>query len=389
MLIREKDDSADGPTLRVLVADDDPIARDLILTHLQGAQCKCIEAEDGLVAWQAIMSNSFDLAIVDLGMPNLDGFELIRCVRSHPRTKHMPLIVITARDDKQAITESLEAGATSFMTKPINWTTFSSHVGYLLKLSHEAYTARREANRFQATCRVKDAILGNVLGETFANACDILDEVRDILHQSEAGTPASPQHLERISVHTEELQSLVKQACDVARSVSDAITVDEKIVFVSDVLSELDKAVATTAATRNIEIQYQAGPSSHVMRCDPTSFGEALLQLVLNAIAHSPQGSSVTVGCQLLPDGVLAFEVSDEGGGMSPEVLAKALSPLAFKESVPALGRGDFGLGLPLAKAIGEAHGGNLELRSMPKQGTTATLFLPPDRVIVSEGHAA
>ena len=74
---------------------------------------------------------------------------------------------------------------------------------------------------------------------------------------------------------------------------------------------------------------------------------------------------------------------------MSPAFLAKTLAPLAFSDAMPALGRGDFGLGLPLAKAIAEAHDGTLELRSMPEQGTTATIFLPAERVIVSKSHAA
>jgi len=56
---------------------------------------------------------------------------------------------------------------------------------------------------------------------------------------------------------------------------------------------------------------------------------------------------------------------------------------------VPTIAKGDFGLGLPIAKAIAEAHGGTLELRSMPNQGTTAILTIPPERVIVSDTEEA
>lgn len=388
MVKPEHDSSA---KLRVLVADDDPFARQLVVKKLDGLGCEFVEAQDGLVAWHAAMSNSFDLTIVDLGMPNLDGLDLIRCVRSHPRTKHMPLVVITTRDDKQAITDSLNAGATSFLTKPISWTTFTPHIAHLLKLSHEANAARREVARLKATCRVKYAILGNVIGETFANACDILEEVGEILTQTEEGAKdgATSQALERISLHTKEVQSLVTKASDVARSVTETVAVDDAIVFASDVIGELAAIVETTAAACDVSLKFPRNASRYAMRCDRAALTEALAQLTLNAIAYSPSNSAVNVRCDLLPDGALVFEVSDDGQGMTPVYLAKVLAPLAFKEAVPALGRGDFGLGLSLAKAIAEAHGGASGLRSMPGQGTTATLFLPADRVITASGASA
>ncbi len=377
--------------LRVLVADDDPIARELILARLSSLPCEVEEAEDGIVAWHAIMSNSFDIAIVDLSMPNLDGFELLRCVRNHPRTKHMPVIVVTSQNDKESIEGALSAGATSFLTKPINWSTFSAHLGYLLKLSHSANEARKKVRHSEATGRAKDAVLGNVLSETAEQARNILSEVRDLIETSTAAETSrrTADALKRLARAGQDLQSVVDQANRVIKVIPETVTVEEELIVVSSIVKALNEATATTAAARDVELVFVAATEDPAVRCDRGSIVEAMTQLVINAISHSREGQCVKISYQLFPDGMLVLEVSDDGKGMKPEQLANVLSPLAFPEKAPSQRKGNLGLGLPIAKAIAEAHGGTLELRSMPGQGTTAILTIPPERVIVSQEHAA
>ncbi len=135
--------------LRVLVADDDPIVRSLIRSKI-GVAGDVVEAADGLEAWQLISKEVFQLALVDLEMPNLDGFTLIQCIRSHPATRHIPIIVVTCRNDHSALQRALEAGASSYMTKPLTWSMFNAHVKHLLRLSATAEAAenalRKEKN---------------------------------------------------------------------------------------------------------------------------------------------------------------------------------------------------------------------------------------------------
>jgi CheY-like chemotaxis protein len=126
--------------LRVLVADDDPIVRSLIRSKI-GVAGDVVEAADGLEAWQLISKEVFELALVDLEMPNLDGFTLIQCIRSHPATRHIPIIVVTCRNDHSALQRALEAGASSYMTKPLTWSMFNAHVKHLLRLSATAEAA--------------------------------------------------------------------------------------------------------------------------------------------------------------------------------------------------------------------------------------------------------
>jgi len=133
--------STAGPRIRVLVADDDPLARSLISSVIAKMKVECVEVEDGEAAWIELRKGNFAAAVIDLEMPGFDGFELIGCLRGHPRTSHIPVIVISAREDKPAIDKALQAGATTYITKPVHWSAFSAHIAYLLDLTRRAETA--------------------------------------------------------------------------------------------------------------------------------------------------------------------------------------------------------------------------------------------------------
>lgn len=133
-----------------LIADDDPIFRSLVASRLSRMGCAVFEAEDGTSAWRSARAHSFDLAIVDFEMPGLNGINLVGCLRGHPRTQHMPILMCTSRTDVIAMQEALEAGLTSFLTKPVNWNLFDAHISHLLHLGGAASMAVERIGQLQA-----------------------------------------------------------------------------------------------------------------------------------------------------------------------------------------------------------------------------------------------
>ncbi len=112
----------------VLVVDDELITRSLLVSKFAMLDVGATEAEDGEQAIRILEQKTFDLAIVDLEMPNVDGYELLQAIRANPRTATMPVIVLSCREDKPAIDGALAAGATSYLAKPIEWKSFGDHV---------------------------------------------------------------------------------------------------------------------------------------------------------------------------------------------------------------------------------------------------------------------
>ncbi|MDB5908946.1 MAG: response regulator receiver protein, partial [Massilia sp.] len=119
----------------VLVADDDPVMRLLMLEMLGQVGLDCIEAEDGAQAVAYCKSMSPDLILLDVDMPNMDGFSACREIRNLETGAPIPIIMVTGGDDIEAVTNAYEVGATDFVSKPINWAILGHRVLYVLRAS--------------------------------------------------------------------------------------------------------------------------------------------------------------------------------------------------------------------------------------------------------------
>jgi CheY-like chemotaxis protein len=144
--------------LNVLLADDDPVFRSLVQSRLMRLDCCLHEAADGSEAWRVVRTHNCDLALVDFEMPGLDGIGLTRCLRTHPQTRHIPIVMCTSRTDGPAILAALEAGVSSFMTKPINWSLFERHLAHLLRISEATAQVTATLEALRASSEEKYAV---------------------------------------------------------------------------------------------------------------------------------------------------------------------------------------------------------------------------------------
>jgi predicted signal transduction protein with EAL and GGDEF domain/DNA-binding response OmpR family regulator len=119
----------------VLVADDDPVMRLLMLEMLEGVNLDAIEAEDGAQAVKFARECAPDLILMDVEMPRMDGFAACRAIRDSENGATVPIVMVTGGDDLEAVTNAYEAGATDFVSKPINWPILGHRVLYVLRAS--------------------------------------------------------------------------------------------------------------------------------------------------------------------------------------------------------------------------------------------------------------
>lgn len=125
-------------TKAVLLIDDDVVTRILVAHRIAGIGADVIEANDGIEALHYLAGSSVDLVIVDLEMPHMDGWEVIGHIRGNPKTRHLPVIVLTGNENRNAVEKSLLMGATAHLLKPLNWAAFERQISQLLHGPHEA-----------------------------------------------------------------------------------------------------------------------------------------------------------------------------------------------------------------------------------------------------------
>jgi CheY-like chemotaxis protein len=121
--------------LRILVVDDDPILREFASVYLATPSASIDTACDGAAARLRLEHNVYDILLLDIEMPRVDGFALLAEIRSNESLKHLPVIMLTGHDDIASIDRAYQLGANSFATKPVNWRQLSYHIRYVVRTS--------------------------------------------------------------------------------------------------------------------------------------------------------------------------------------------------------------------------------------------------------------
>src|ERR1039457_4987499 len=128
----------------VLVVDDDTALRLLMRESLEQAGFEVVEAEDGSKALQSFTERLSEIVLMDVEMPNMDGFEACAALRRLRHGQDTPVLMVTGHDDVDSVHRAFEVGATDFQAKPINWALLGYRVRYILRASR-TYRALKES----------------------------------------------------------------------------------------------------------------------------------------------------------------------------------------------------------------------------------------------------
>jgi len=184
-------------------------------------------------------------------------------------------------------------------------------------------------------------------------------------------------------IHTagKHLLDVINNILDVATIESGRMELHEGAVDLADIIEEVEHMLSTQARSAGIELDQAIEPGLPRIRGDAVRLKQILLNLCGNAVKFTPNGGLVRVDVRTCDDGRLEIAVSDTGIGMRPSDIPKALEPFGQIEQTLARRFGGSGLGLPIAKALTEMHGGLLRIESELGLGTTVTVSLPGSRV--------
>jgi DNA-binding response OmpR family regulator len=155
--------------IRILLVDDDLILCEFAIVHLSSEAAAVRTAATGEQALDIIAGEPVDLMLLDLEMPGMNGFEVLERVRADAKTAHLPVIVVTGHEDVRAIDRAYEAGATSFVVKPINW----RQLAYQIRYVHRAALA--EAERAGARPPAVDEAMRALAKQSAAFMRDVLE----------------------------------------------------------------------------------------------------------------------------------------------------------------------------------------------------------------------
>jgi PAS domain S-box-containing protein len=230
-----------------------------------------------------------------------------------------------------------------------------SKTEFLANMSHELRTP------LNAIIGFSDILIGQIFGPL--NDARYADYARDIRDSG---------------LH---LLTLINDVLDIAKVEFGKVELLEETVDIVAVIESCLRLVRERAQTAGIQLTQALPPDLPHLLGDGRRLKQILLNLLSNSVKFTPSGGRVTVSASHNTEG-FRLAVEDTGIGIAAEDIETALRPFGQIDSRLARKYQGTGLGLPLAQSMAELHGGRLELRSTPGEGTTATLWLPPDRVL-------
>ena len=133
----------------VLVCDDDSVQRLLIRECLESAGMVVVEAESGREAIELVTNHRPDFIFMDIEMPGLNGIEVCRILRDRPESEDTPILIVTGADDRETIDLGFEAGATQYITKPLNWPLLGRLVKYMLRTADAYLTLKQNEDHLR------------------------------------------------------------------------------------------------------------------------------------------------------------------------------------------------------------------------------------------------
>jgi signal transduction histidine kinase len=408
-----------GQPARVLVVDDHADNRDLLARQLRRDGHEVVSAASGPEALELVAAREFDLVLLDIMMPQMNGFEVLRRLKATEAAGRVPVIVISALDELDSVVRCIEAGAEDYLTKPFNRTLLRARIGACLEKKRlrdrerqfiadleealrqdiakrrlvEAALHASETQRFLIETERLASLGGLVAGV----AHEISGPVGASLTVASTLANRSAQFADQIAAGPVRRALLVEFA-DRSREAADLLVANlqrtgELVQSFKQVAVDRSQAERRTfdlrPATEQIVASLRPGlrkgptsigievPSDIIMNSYPGAYGQILTNLVFNAVTHGfddGAGGQMVIQARRLGMEEVEVTFSDDGKGMPDDVQRRAFDPFFTTRRA----HGNTGLGLHIVyNIVTQQLGGRIVLVSAPGKGTTFHITLP------------
>ena len=308
-----------------------------------------------------------DLILLDVMMPEMDGFEACRRLKADRRLKNIPVVFVTALSEVAAEAKGLTLGAADFITKPINVEIARQRIRNLL----EREGLRKEVA--EAANRAKSTFLANMSHELRTPMNAIMGMTALALRR--ATDPRQVDQLSKVTQASQHLLAVINDILDISKIEAERLTLEQIAFTLGGVLENLNTLLREKAVEKHLQLSVDIAPelARQTLQGDPLRLGQILLNLTGNALKFTPQGS-IAVRAERIEESttevLLRFEVRDTGIGISREEETRLFRAFEQADGSTTRRYGGSGLGLAISKRLVEMMGGCIGVDSQPGVGS-------------------
>jgi two-component system, sensor histidine kinase and response regulator len=317
-----------------------------------------------------------DLVLLDIMMPEIDGYKVCKILKTNNRTRSIPVIFLTAKTDKDSIVKGFEVGGVDYLTKPFNESELLARVATHIELKISKDKLIESQKQLLESNRTKDKFFSII-------AHDLKNPLLGLVNISEALIDTDKKDIEQVNKLTDMLHDVVMNQYKLLENLLEWSNLQTKRrqinpekCHIEELIDDIVSLYLPVANNKNITIIYPDTGGEHYMFADEKMIETVLRNIISNAIKFTTEGGFIHISLDER-DNHQKIIVSDTGIGIDEKDIPKLFDMSVTHTTSGTNKEKGTGLGLILCKELVEMNKGEIKVASEKGKGSTFSVFLP------------
>ncbi len=360
----------------ILIVDDEMANIDIIKNAIEADHNIYYSLKPDL-ALKILNRINIDLILLDIMMPEIDGYELCKILKKDEALKNIPVIFITGKDDVASIVKGFETGAVDYITKPVEVLELKARIKThmeLQKTRRRLQDTNMELLRLNAT---KDRLF-SIIGHDLRGNIGGLDSILQfLLDTKDMGLEETQTYIRQLKSYSSFAADLLENLLNWAITQEKQSALNYETINLGDILIRCSQVVSIASNRKNISIKNTVN-NSITIQADKNMMMTVIRNLLSNAVKFTHQNGTVTIAAVESADGAsVIVSVSDNGIGIEEAKIKTIFDTHKDNSSAGTNGEKGSGLGLFLCRELIEKHKGEIRVESEIGKGSRFSVTLP------------